>query len=166
VPGARRVAVLAPQDPSWRTQLPELKPAAAALGIDLTVVEVRNNDYADAFARITAGRPDALFVVASTYFVGDRRPVIALAARHRLPAIWEWREQVVDGGLMAYGSSLTERNQRIAEYIDRILRGADPGSLPVDQPTTFKLTVNRSVAKAIGLALPQSLLLRADELIE
>ena len=101
-----------------------------------------------------------------TYFVRDRRAVIALAARSRLPSIWGWREQVADGGRIAYGSSLAERSQRIAEYIDRIFRGAGPGSLPVDQPTKVKLVFNLKTVKTIGLTLPQVLLLRADEVIE
>jgi len=162
VPRARRIAVLASEDPySLKIQMPELRQAAAALGIELAVVAVRNNDYADAFERIAATRPDALFVVAETYFVRDRRAIIDLTTKYRLPAIWEWREQVQDGALMAYGSSLSERYQRVAEYVDRILRGANPGELPVDQPTTFELAINLKTAKAIGLVLPQSLLLRA-----
>jgi putative tryptophan/tyrosine transport system substrate-binding protein len=101
-----------------------------------------------------------------SYFVRGRGAVIALAARSRLPSIWEWREQVADGGRIAYGSSLAERPKRIAEYIDRIFRGADPGSLPVDQPTKFKLVISLKTAKTIGLTLLQVLLLRADEVIE
>jgi ABC-type uncharacterized transport system substrate-binding protein len=167
VPRARRIAVLAPEDPSSeKVQMPEVQQAAALLGVELAVVTVRANDYADAFARIAATRPDALFVIATTYFVADRKPIIDLATKYRLPTIWEWREQVVDGGLMAYGSSLEARNQRIAEYIDRIFKGANAGELPVDQPTQFKLVINLKTAKAIGLALPQSLLLRADEVIQ
>jgi putative ABC transport system substrate-binding protein len=167
VPGARRVAVLAPEDPgSIAVQLPELRQAAGVLKLDLPVVAVRNGDYADAFARIAATRADALFVVATTYFFSDRRPIIDLANRHRLPAIWEWREQVQDGGLMAYGTSLAARNQRIAEVIDQILKGANPGEIPVDRPVRFELTINLKAAKAIGLALPQALLLRADEVIQ
>ena len=167
VPRARRIAVLAPEDPSsLQVQLPELRPAAAALGIELAVVAVRNNDYADAFTRIAATRPDALFVIATTYFVRDRQPIIDLTTKYRLPTIWEWREQVEDGGLMAYGSSLSERYGRVAEYIDRILKGANPGELPVDQPTKFPLVINLKTAKAIGLTIPQSVLLRADEVIQ
>ena len=166
-PRARRIAILAPEDASsLQFQLPELRPAAAALGIELAVVAVRNNDYADAFARIATTRPDALFVIATTYFVRDRRPIIDLTMKYRLPAIWEWREQVEDGGLMAYGSSLSERYGRVAEYIDRILKGANPGELPVDQPTKFPLVINLKTAKAIGLTIPQSVLLRADEVIQ
>ena len=167
VPGARRIAVLAPEDPSSaRVQMPELQRAASTLGVELSQVVVRNNNYADAFARMAAMHPDAIFVLATTYFVQGRKPIIELAIKYRLPAMWEWREQVVDGGLMAYGASLAARNQRIAEYIDRILKGSPPGEMPVDQPTNFQLVVNLRTAKAIGLTLPRHLLLRADDTIE
>jgi putative tryptophan/tyrosine transport system substrate-binding protein len=166
-PRARRIAVLASADPSsLKIQLPELRQAANALGVELVVVTVRNDDYADAFARIAATRADALFVVAETYFVRDRRPIIDLAIKYRVPAIWEWAEQVEDGGLMAYGSKLSQRYQRVGDYIDRIFKGANPGDLPVDQPTTFELAINLKTAKAIGLALPQAVVLRADEVFQ
>lgn len=167
VPRTRRIAVLGPQDPSsMKTQLPELRKAASALGVELVIVETRNGDYERAFATIAAERPGALFVVATTYFVRDRRPIIELAAKYRLPAMWEWREQVEDGGLMAYGSSLAQRLERIATYVDRLFKGENPGDLPVDQPTKFELVINMNTAKALGVAIPQSLLLRADELIQ
>ena len=166
MPRARRITVLAPEDPSSKVQTLELQQAAALLGVELMIVTVRANDYADAFVRIAETRPDALFVLAATYFVADRKPIIDLATKYRLPTIWEWREQVVDGGLMAYGTSLEARIQRVAEYIDRIFKGANAGELPVDQPTQFKLVINLKTAKALGLMLPQSLLLRADEVIQ
>ena len=163
VPRAKRIAVLAPEDATISpSQLLELQPAAAALGIKLSAVTVRNNDYADAFARIATTRPDALFFLATPNFMRDRSAIIDLTLKHLLPAIWEWREQVEDGGLMAYGSSFLERYQRIAEYVDRILRGANPGELPVDQPTKFGLVINLTTAKALGLTISKSLLLRAD----
>ncbi|MFO1325137.1 MAG: ABC transporter substrate-binding protein [Burkholderiales bacterium] len=167
VPKARRIAVLAPEDPnSAREQLPELQRAARVLGVELAVVALRGDDYADAFARIAAAHPDALFVISSTYFVRDRHVIMKLANRYRLPAIWEWREQAVDGGLLAYGSSLVERGQRIADFVDRIIKGADPAGIAVDQPTKFGLVVNLKAARAIGLTVPQSVLLRADEVIQ
>ena len=104
--------------------------------------------------------------MASTFFFRDRKPIIDLTTKYRLPAIWEWREQAEDGGLMAYGSSLANRWQRLAEYVDRILKGANPGGLPVDQPTKFELVINVKTAKAIGLTIPQSLILRANEVIQ
>lgn len=166
VPRGRRITILAAEDPTSSTeQVPELQRAAGALGIELALVRIRNNDYADAFVRIVATRPDALFVLADTYFVYDRRIIIDLTTKYSLPAIWEWREQVEDGGLMAYGSSLSERYQRIAEYIDRIFRGANPGELSVDQPTKSELVINLKTAKAIGLTIPRSVLLRANDVI-
>lgn len=165
-PKSRRIGVLAPEDVNvTNVQLPELRRAADSLRLQLTVESVRGRDYGDALARLVSAGADALFVLATTYFVTDRRPIIELAIRHRLPSMWEWREQVVDGGLMAYGSSLAERNGRIAAAIDRILRGANPGDLPIDQPTQFAFSINAVTARAIGLALPQALLLRADEVI-
>jgi len=112
-----------PEDPNTvNQQRPEAVKAAAELGVELAFVTVRNGDYADAFAKVAANRPDSLFLAATTYFVRDRKPIIALAAKHRLPAIYEWPEQVEDGGLMSYGpTSLNAIYRRIAEKIDRIL---------------------------------------------
>ena len=168
VPGTKRVAMLLPDDPNVAgEQLPEARKAAAALAVELVPVEVRNRDYADAFARIAAARPDSLFVTATSYFVTDRKPIIELAAKYRLPAIYEWPEQAEDGGLMAYGpTSLIAIYRRIAAYVDRILKGAKAGDLPVEQPSKLELVINLKTAKAMGLAVPQSLLLRADRVIE
>ena len=168
VPGTRRMAMLLPEDPNTvNQQRPEAVKAAAELGVELAFVTVRNGDYADAFAKVAANRPDSLFLAATTYFVRDRKPIIALAAKHRLPAIYEWPEQVEDGGLMSYGpTSLNAIYRRIAEKIDRILEGANPGELPVEQPSKLELVINLKTAKALGLAIPQPLLLRADRLIE
>lgn len=166
VPSARRIAVLAPEDRTTaRAQLAELRQAAAQLRVDLPVVEVRGNDYAEAFVRIAAARPDALFVVAVQYFARDRSPIIELASKYRLASMWEWREQVEAGGLMAYGSSIVERTQRVAEYIDRILKGRAPIDLPIDRPMSFELTVNMKTAKALGITFPPSILVRADRVI-
>jgi putative ABC transport system substrate-binding protein len=166
VPSARRIAVLAPEDPtSTKIQLPEMQRAASALGVEVPVFAVRSGDLPGAFTRIVASKAEALFVLADTYFLVDRQPVIAQALQARLPAIWEWREQVVDGGLMAYGTSLKARIQRIADYIARILKGSNPGEIPVDLPRQFGLTLNLATADAIGLVVPKTLILRADEVI-
>ncbi len=163
---ARRVALLAPAgEPSFRFQQTESEAAARALGIELVVVET-TADYDAAFAAIAATGAQALLVGAHQYFVRDRARIIALAARHRLPAMYEWREQVVDGGLMSYGASLLERYRRLAFLIDRILKGAPAGSLPVEQPTAFRLVLNQRSASAMGLQLPPALLARVDEVIE
>jgi putative ABC transport system substrate-binding protein len=168
VPGTKRIAVLLPDDPNTiDQQRPEAAKAASQLGVDLSFVTVRNRDYAEAFARVAASRPDSLFLTATTYFVHDQHAIIELARKHRLPAIYEWPEQVEEGGLMSYGSSsLAETYRRIAERMDRILEGANAGDIPVDRPTKLELVINLKTAKAIGLAVPQPLLLRADRVIE
>ena len=166
VPRASRIAFLAPEDPAIRPQVQETQQAASSLGITLLVTEVRGGDYERAFASIVAERPEALFVAATTYFVRDRKRIIELAAKHRLPAIYEWPEHVEDGGLMSYGSSLTGTTRRVAVYVDRLFKGARPGDLPVEQPAEFQLVINLKTARALGLTLPPSLVARADRVIE
>ena len=153
-------------DASSRIQIQEAEKAASSLGVKLIVVDVQNADYDRAFARIAAERPGALFVLASTFFFRDMKRIIALAAKHRLPAIYEWREHAAEGGLMAYGSSLVERSRRTAGYVDRIFKGAKPAELPVEQPTKFEFVVNLKTAKALGLTIPPLVLARADEIIQ
>jgi putative tryptophan/tyrosine transport system substrate-binding protein len=166
VPRATRTAFLVPDDPNSRPQVTEAQRAASSLGIRLFVAEVRGGDYTHAFSTIAAERAAALLVGASPFFMRDRKRIIELAAKHRLPAIYEWPEQVEDGGLMSYGSSQSALVQRVAAYVDRIFKGAKPGDLPIEQPTTFELVINLRTAKALGLTLPQSLLGRADRVIE
>jgi putative ABC transport system substrate-binding protein len=166
VPQATRIGLLLPDEDTVREQRHETRKAAIALGVQLIDVTVKRADYAAAFATLVGERVAALVVGAHNYFVADRQLIIALAAKHRLPAIYEWREQVLDGGLMAYSTSLAGQYRRIASYVDRILKGAKPAELPVDRPYRFELVINVKTAKAIGLAIPQSLLLRADEVIE
>ena len=165
-PRASRVALLLPEDPSVRLQEQELQKAASALGVKLVVVTVRGRDYDRAFATMVAERSGALFVAASSYFVTDRKRIIALAEKHRLPAMYEWTSQVEEGGLMAYGSDEAALIRRIAAYIDLIFKGARPGDLPFEQPTRFELVINLKTARAIGLTVPPALLARADRLIE
>jgi putative ABC transport system substrate-binding protein len=165
-PRAARIGMLAPDVPSFRLQLQETQKAAAALKLELEVVKVRGGDYSGAFATISSRRPDALVVGASTFFMRDRKAIIALAAKHRLPAVYEWPEQVRDGGLIAYGTSLDGLYARIGAYADQLFRGKKPADLPVERPTEFELVINLKTAKALGLKIPQSLLLRADRLIE
>jgi putative tryptophan/tyrosine transport system substrate-binding protein len=166
VPTARRVALLVPEDEAIRVQVQETRAAAQQLGIELSVVVVRSGDYTSAFATIARERVAGLVVGSHQYFVRDRAQIIALAAQYKLPAIYEWREQVVDGGLMTYSTSLNGLYERIASYVDRILKGAKPGDLPVERPTRFELVINLKTAKALGLIIPQALRLRADEVIE
>jgi len=167
VPQATRVALLVPEDlATVQLQVQEVHNAAAALGLTVSVVAVKGSDYVRAFTTIAVERPGALFVAATSYFMRDRKRIIELAAKHRLAAIYEWPEQVQDGGLMAYGSSLSGTTQRAADYIDRVFRGATPGDLPIEQPEVFELVINLKTAKALGLTIPPSLLQRADQVIE
>jgi putative ABC transport system substrate-binding protein len=166
VPGATQIALLAPVDPSFSLQVREAQKAALPLGVKLAVVEVRDRDYDRAFTTIAAARADALFVGSYAQFYLDRKQIIELAAKHRLPAIYEWPEQGEDGGLMGYGTSLIGLSRRAATYIDRIFKGAVPGDLPIEQPTKFDLVINLKTAKALGLTIPPSLLQRADQVIE
>jgi putative ABC transport system substrate-binding protein len=115
---------------------------------------------------MVAERADALAVMPSPTLNTDRRRIIELAARHRLPAIYEWREHVEEGGLMAYGANGRDLYRRVAAFVDRIFKGANPATLPVEQPTVFELAVNLRAAKALALTIPSSVLRRADHIIE
>ena len=166
MPQASRIGLLVPDDQSIREQTEETRKAAKNLGITLPIVMVRNRDYAAAFAELSRDRVTALVVGSHQYFVRDRRQIIELVAAYRLPAIYEWREQVVDGGLMTYSADLLGQYRRIASYIDQIRKGTLPGDLPIDRPHRFELVINLRTARALGLSMPQQLLLRADEVIE
>jgi putative ABC transport system substrate-binding protein len=166
VPQSTRIGLLSRGDAGSRTQVQEAEKAALSLGVKLIVGEVQNGGYDRAFARIAAERPGAVVVLSSPFFFLDMKRIITLAAKHRLPAIYDWRENVEEGGLMAYGSSMAERSRRAAAYVDLIFKGANPAELPVEQPTKFDLIINLKTAKALGLTIPQSLLLRADQVIE
>ena len=166
VPRATRIGLLVPDDRSIRQQVEETRKAARALGVALPIVMVHDRDYAAAFAALARERSDAVVVGSHQYFVRDRRQIIELAEAHRLPAIYEWREQVVDGGLMTYSTDLLGQYRRIASYVDRILKGTKPGDLPIDRPHRFDLVINLKTARALGLSIPRHLLLRADELIQ
>jgi putative ABC transport system substrate-binding protein len=165
VPRAARIAGLASGDTlqSWRQ---ETQKAASSLGVKLIVVEVLGREYERAFATMVAERADALAVMPSPTLNTDRRRIIELAARHRLPAIYEWREHVEEGGLMAYGANGRDLYRRVAAFVDRIFKGANPATLPVEQPTVFELAVNLRAAKALALTIPSSVLRRADHIIE
>ena len=138
----------------------------SASRVHLAVIEVRGSDYDRAFKAMAAERADALFVVSSAILNRDRAQIIERARHYRLPAMYEWREQVESGGLMSYGSSLVALSRRVAAYVDRIFRGAKPADLPVEQPTKFELVINAKTAKALGLTIPPSLLARADQIIQ
>ena len=166
VPTARRFALLVPEEESIRVQVQETRAAAQQLGLELPIAVVRGSDYVGAFGTIARERVAGLIVGSHQYFVRDRAQIITLAAQYKLPAMYEWREQVVDGGLMTYSTSLNGLYQRVAAYVDRILKGARPGDLPVERPTKFEFVINLKTAKALGLTIPQALRLRADEVIE
>jgi putative ABC transport system substrate-binding protein len=149
VPQAARIALLAPaDDPRFRPAAQEAQKAALALGIKLVVVEVRGGDYSRAFATIAAERAAALLIGATPSFARDGKRITELAASHRLPAMYEWPEQVEDGGLMSYDSTQNALFRRVAAYLDRIFKGTKPGDLPVEQPTTFELVINRASREA------------------
>jgi putative ABC transport system substrate-binding protein len=166
VPAAKRIAILLPDDPDARRQVEEIQPAASQLGIELVVADVRSGDYEEAFARIAAAQAEALFVGAPIHFMRDRKSIIGLAAKYRLPAIYEWSDQVRDGGLMAYGPNRTKLYARVAVYIDRIFKGEKPGDMPVEQTTSLEISLNLRTARALGIVFPSTLLSRADQLVE
>jgi putative ABC transport system substrate-binding protein len=169
-PRVKRVAAVARRLPpgrprgAWRIAT---QAGADALGVELVWVGVDTaDDLEPAFATIVRERCDALYVVLTEVNIRHRRHIIDLAARHRLPAVY-WERQFVDaGGLISYGESDAWVYRRAAAYVDKILKGARPADLPVEQPTAFELVINLKAAKALGLAVPQALRLRADEVIE
>jgi putative ABC transport system substrate-binding protein len=142
--------------------------AASSQGIEVLPVfnMSRAEDLDDAFARATRARADAILMYPSPFFNAHRDLLVTLAARHRLPALYEFRDFVEAGGFMCYGADNREVYHRVATYVDKILKGAKPADLPVEQPTKFELVVNLKTAKALGLTIPQSVLARADEVIE
>jgi putative ABC transport system substrate-binding protein len=171
VPGVSRVAVLRlPGALGERTEKEMLKGAdvaARALGVRLQFVEARGPaDFDRAFSDMTRAHAGALTVLPSNMFLREHRRLVDLAAKNRLPAVYPSREFVDAGGLMAYGANLADLFRRAATYVDKILKGTKPGDLPVEQPTKFELVINLKTAKALGLTIPQSLLLRTDQVIQ
>ena len=171
VPGVSRVAVLrSPTGTAERTEkaiLKEAEVAGRALGLRLQVVQVLGPvDFDRAFLEMSDARAGALTVLPNTMFFNERRRLVDLAAKNRLPAMYQSREFVDAGGLVSYGPDFADVFRRAATYVDKILKGAKPGDLPVEQPTKFELVINLKTAKALGLTIPQSLLQRADQVIE
>jgi putative ABC transport system substrate-binding protein len=169
IPTARLVAVLS--NPALglnhALMISNVETAARSLGIELLLVEARAPDeFEGAFAAMAKERVGALFVFGDPMFGVHRARLADLAARHRLPTMYTNRPHVEAGGLMCYGPSFADLWRRAATYVDKILKGAKPADLPVEQPTKFELVVNLTTAKTIGLELLQSILLRADEVIE
>jgi ABC-type uncharacterized transport system substrate-binding protein len=171
LPRVARVAALwhpdAYAERTIRAMLQETEAAARTLGVHLHLVEVRGPDELDrAFATMTRERAEAFIVLPSPMLYTARRHIVDLAARHRLPAMYQAREFVELGGLIAYGASIPELWRRAATYVDKILKGAKPADLPVEQPTTFELVINLKTAKALGLTIPPTLLFQADKVIQ
>ena len=171
VPGVSRVAILwQPGGMGERTEKDMLKGVevtARALGVRPQFVEARGPaDFDRAFSEMTRARAGTLTVVGSSMFVSERRRLVDLAAKHRLPAVYAQRAYVDVGGLMSYGPDVADLFRRAATYVDKILRGARPADLPIEQPTKFELLINLKTAKALGLTIPPSLLQRADQVIE
>jgi putative ABC transport system substrate-binding protein len=171
VPGVDRVAVLwlpgALGERTDKDMLTGADVAARALGVRLQFVEARGPDeFARAFSDMSSARAGALTVLPSNRFLREHRRLVDLAAKNRLPAVYTSREFVDAGGLMSYGANQPDLFRRAATYVDKILKGAKPGDLPVEQPTKFELVINLKTAKALGLTIPPSLLQRADQVIE
>jgi ABC-type uncharacterized transport system substrate-binding protein len=167
LPKAERIAVLANRSNPVTTSVLRATEAAAQqmrMKLDITDARVRS-DLAPAFEAIRRKRADALVMVADPILFTERPLIVELAAKHRLPAIYETRLFADVGGFLSYGPRSHERFQRMAAYVDRILRGANPGDLPIERPTTFELVINLKTAQALGLTIPQSVLVRADEII-
>ena len=169
VPRLQRIGALWNQDnPGNVASFKELKAAAQSLGVDVRSLAVRPPvpEIDKAFGTANNWRADALIALDDSLIFSNRTRIIALAARHRLPAIYGYREFPNAGGLMAYGPSRYDMYRRAATYVDKILKGAKPADLPVEQPTRFELVVNLKTAKALKLTMPQSVLIRADQVIQ
>jgi len=168
VPKASRVAVLYnPADPANVLALKNLQESAAALGVALQRVEARRpGDFEGAFVAMKRERAHALFGAAGLLTTGHRKAVVDLAARTRIPAMWGERQFVEVGGLMSYAADFYDQIRRSAAYVDKILKGAKPADLPVEQPTKYELVINLKTAKVLGLTIPPSLLVRADQILE
>jgi putative tryptophan/tyrosine transport system substrate-binding protein len=163
-PKARRVAVLwhTLSNPAFR----ETQSAAAPLGLEIRSLEVRDRTELEGMlSLVTKERLDALFPVTSAFMSANRKPIVEFAAKRRLPALYSNDEYVADGGLMSYAANVHEMHRRAAMFVDRILKGAKPADLPVEQPTKFELVINLKAAKQIGLTIPPNVLARADKVI-
>jgi ABC-type uncharacterized transport system substrate-binding protein len=168
VPNLSRVAVLSnPANPMHIVRLREVEVAGRSLRVQLQILKAQGpEEFDSAFAAMTRARAGALYVVGDPMFIQHRRRLAELAAKSRLPAVYELKDHAEAGGLMVYGPSTLDMYRRAATYVDKILKGAKPGDLPVEQPTKFELVINLKTAKALGLTIPPSVLARADEVIQ
>jgi putative ABC transport system substrate-binding protein len=159
--------LLDPNYAGFVRELPDLEAAGRAVGRKILEVKAENEGELDvAFAKIVEAGAGALLVSGGPFFTSQRRKLIALAARHAIPSIYDVREFVEAGGLISYSASITDAYRQAGIYAGRILEGAKPPELPVQQPTKFELVINLKTAKALGLEVPPTLLARADEVIE
>ena len=168
VPGARTIALLTEPAPGGDTQrFKPLEDAVRASGVSLLKVEARGpEDFGSAFAAISHARAGALLVSGASVLYFSRREITGLALKHKVPAIYPLRDYAEAGGLLSYGVHLPDLYRRAGGYVSRILKGAKPADLPVQQPTKFELVINLKTAKALGITIPPSLLQRADQVIE
>lgn len=165
-PAAKRIGFLG-LNGDWDSPSGQsVRRAARALGVRLVRVDHRPNDYTAAFAQIARERIDALYLASNPPNWQHRREIAEFAARNRLPSTYAVRDYPEAGGLMSYGYDLRENSRRAAQYVDKILKGAKPGDLPIEEPTKFELVINASTARAMGLAIPRTLALRADQILE
>jgi putative ABC transport system substrate-binding protein len=168
VPKASRIgALINPDFSAAQAQLRELEEAAPRLGVQLVVVRANvENDFETAFSTLVREKATALLVCASPFFFSRHQQIVVLAARHALPAIYEWRDFPATGGLMSYGTNLADAYRQAGVYAARILKGAKPADLPVVQSTKFELVINLQAAKALAVEVPNAIQLLADEVIE
>ena len=168
VPKVHRVAVLSnPANPVHALAIRDVKVAARSLGLQLQLLEVRVPDEFDgAFAAMAKERVGALLVISDSIFSAQRARIAELEAKNQLPSMHGFRDAAEAGGLIAYGPDFPDQFRRAATFVDKILKGAKPGDLPVEQPSKFELVINLKTAKSLGLTIPSSLLLRADEVIQ
>jgi putative ABC transport system substrate-binding protein len=167
-PKVRRIGVLQnPADSASGLQLSFAQQGARALGKELMVVEARApEEFSDAFARLAAWRAEALVILESSLYFLHRKTLLSAAAKHRWPTIASTKDYAEAGGVIAYGADYSDNCRRSAAYVDKILKGAKPADLPVQQPTKFEFVINLKAARAMGLPIPQAMLLRADRVIE
>jgi len=167
VPTIARIAVLGTRSRLTQLLWQETQTAAEPLGLEARLFTVQDPDELSAtFDAIAQDNAHGLLVLADPLFNSARQMIIALAAKHRLPAIYEDREFVQDGGLISYGPNIAEMTRRSAAFVDRILNGAKPGDLPIEGPTEYELVINLKTAKTLGISIPEKLLIVADEVIE